>query len=745
MKPAALHSPIEPLEARVAPATLSGQALTYTDIDGDRVTITISKGTLAPSMFSFDTGGVTGDNSARQQLQGINIAVEPTCDGANISMAVVKGAQGDGLAAIGRINATGRFLGAISLEGDLGDLDAGPAPSGMPAIKSFVARTLGAYGLSTQGGSGNLEWSISGDVGSMKIAGDVKSCHVAIFGTLGPVTIGGSMIGGDTIYSGSLGTTGGIGSVKIGRDIRGGAGFGSGLISTEFNLASVTVGGSVVGGAGVESGELRSVQDMGAVKIRGSLVGGTGDASGRIDCFGDLASLTIGGSLIGAGGSHFTFPGPVSHEGQIFAIGNIGPVKIAGDVVGGRGGASAEIRSHGALASVIVGGSVLGSGFASAQIAAESAMGPVKIGGSMVGGPDPFSGFIHGYASVASVTVGGSVVSGAGQVTGYISGDGSLGAVTVRGSFIGGATNSGGLYSGSALGAVKVGGNVVGSTNPNSGIIQAVGNIPAVNIGGSLIGGSGSNYTGVVVSYAGSIGAVKIGRDLIGGSLPASAPNADASGYIDAAQRIGSISIGGSVVTGIDNSGSGALTRNGGIRAGENISAVTVKGNLIGNVSPNGSTLVQFIARGAAAPTATADVAIGKVAIGGRVEHAQIAAGYTLVAGALSAVNGNAQIGSVKVGGDWAASDLIAGIVDTDGDGFGDDDDAVIGGGVSIAKIAAILIKGVVTGDHTSARFGFTSHTIGFFQALGFKAAFSGGADIIELAPITGDVTIREI
>jgi hypothetical protein len=60
---------IEPLEPRIAPATLTGHVLTYTDVDGDKVVIGFSKGMLTDAMFTFDTGSVDGDNSVRQQLQ----------------------------------------------------------------------------------------------------------------------------------------------------------------------------------------------------------------------------------------------------------------------------------------------------------------------------------------------------------------------------------------------------------------------------------------------------------------------------------------------------------------------------------------------------------------------------------------------------------------------------------------------------------------------------------------------------
>src|SRR5262245_56373183 len=116
---------VEPLETRIAPAALAGQVLTYTDIDGDMVTITISQGTLAPSLFTFDTGSVDGDTSLKQQLQLIDLSAAADVAGANITMKVTKAADGDGFAAVGRINGGTRDFGDIVIKGDLGDFDAG--------------------------------------------------------------------------------------------------------------------------------------------------------------------------------------------------------------------------------------------------------------------------------------------------------------------------------------------------------------------------------------------------------------------------------------------------------------------------------------------------------------------------------------------------------------------------------------------------------------------------------------------
>lgn len=735
---------IEPLEVRIAPASLNGQVLTYTDIDGDHVTLTISKGTLAPGLFTFDTGSVNGENSVPQQLRAVNLTAAAGADNANILMKVVKAPGGDGLAAVGIINATGKNLGTITIQGDLGDLEAGTGPVGNPAAKAITVRSAGAYGLVTQGGGGNLVWNIQGDVASLKVTGDVKDSQINVFGKLGPLTIGGSIIGGSGTFSGAVGTTGGIGPVKVGHDIRGGTGFGSGLISTDADLVSITLGGSLIGGGGQESGEIRSVGNMGLVKIAGDVRGGTGSLSGRIDTFGNLAGLMLGGSFVGGKGDQSFTSSMIFHEGQIFAVGNIGPVKIARDMIGGPGFGSAEIRSHGATVSVTVGGSLFGGdGIASAQIATEGTLGPVTIGGSVVGGAGAFSGILHGTNVITSIKVGGSFVGVAAGTGGYVEGDSAIGNITIGGSIVGSGISSGYLIALGSMGTVKIGGSIQGGTGNSSGFISAAGSIASLTIGGSLAGGTGQSTTGTILS-SGDIGVIKIGRDLVGGSLASAASiGMDSSGYIQSTGRIKSVSIGGSVVSGIDQSSSFQLTNNASIRAGQDIGSLMVKGNLIGNTTTNGSSPVVVSALHVAAPTATSNLAIGKIQIGGRVEQAQIFAGYNSL---LAATDGSAQIGPVTVGGDWLASILVAGVRDVNADGFGNGDDAIIGGGVSIAKIASITIKGTVAGSTAAGdRFGFVSHNIGSFKAQGSAAMLTGGLDVVGFAPLTADVFLREV
>jgi hypothetical protein len=370
---------------------------------------------------------------------------------------------------------------------------------------------------------------------------------------------------------------------------------------------------------------------------------------------------------------------------------------------------------------------------------ASATIGSIRVGGSIIGGTLDNSGEIFCAGNMGFVKIGRDVLGSVGSFSGLIDTGGNLAGVMIGGSLIGGAgSGSASIVSTGDMGLVKIRDDVQGGFGNGSGLISPNGNLAGVIIGGSLIGGSGSN-SGQIFSL-GDMDAVKIGGDVRGGSISGTMATLDATGFLRSDHRIGGVSIGGSIVSGIDNSAVGELTRNATIRAGDDIGSLTVKGCLLGNVTANGASPVIISARGQTASTATSDVAIGKINIGGLVERAQVLAGYDT---ALTALNGNAQIGAVKVSGDWIASDLVAGVRDTGADGFGNATDAVIGGGPSIAKIASIAIKGIVVGSAAGGdHFGFVSHEIASFKSLGFAAVVDSP---IELSLVTADVTVREV
>ena len=117
--------------------------------------------------------------------------------------------------------------------------------------------------------------------------------------------------------------SGAIARVRVAGDVRGGSGPQSGVIQT--------VGGNVNTNAGFP---------LGPVTIGGDLRGGTADYSGYLYATGSVLGVTVGGSVVGAAGRR---------GGSVVAGGgNLGPVKITGDVRGGSGPESAALEARSA-------------------------------------------------------------------------------------------------------------------------------------------------------------------------------------------------------------------------------------------------------------------------------------------------------------------------------------------------------------------------------------------------------------
>jgi hypothetical protein len=814
---------LECLESRLAPAValVNSTTATFTDADGDKATIKVSIGTLTAGLFT------TGAMGLGEQLQTIDLSAGGF-DGANLTISVKKALAGDGLVNVGHINSTGQDLGAVTVAGDLGQIDAGDSDPAALAVKSLTVRSMGRYGTDTQSAGGSLESNFDGALGKLSIKADAINVHVNVDdgadGTIGSVAIGGSLIGGADSSSGRIFSSGDMGPVKIGHDLQGGAGGSSGSISSLGKLAAVKVGGSAIGGANTNSGLIFSAADMGVVKIgrdlqggtggnsglisssgklaganiRGSvkggagafsgailstldmglvkighdLQGGTGLSSGKIESSGTLAGVTVGGSVIG---------GSNTDSGQVFSIGDMGLVKIGRDLQGGMGGTTGLIFSNSKLAGVKAGGSVIGGiGADSGKIISIGDMGLVEFGRDLRGGTGGSSGMVNStFGRLAGVTVRGSVIGATGGGSGAILSNGDMGmvnighdlqgssgldsgrirvfgghlaGVTVGGSVIGGSNTGGQISSFGHMGLVKIGHDLLGGLGAVSGTIIGLGNLAGVTVGGSLIGGL-TSISGAIVS-GGDMGLVRIGQDLQGGSISGATANLSESGAVRSGGRIASVVIGGSVISGIDSSTTGSLSSSASIRAGNDIGSLTVKGSLIGNKNPNGDSPVIISARGQAMPGATTDVAIGKVTIGRRVENARILAGYDA---GLTPKNPDAQIGAVTIGGDWVASSIVAGVDDGVDNLFGTADDVKISGAgttnsVSIvAKIASITIKGEALGTPNSTsstdHFGFVAQQIGSLKVGGGSFALTAGPsnDSIELSPITGDLTIREV
>lgn len=669
-----LLSSLEPLESRIAPAGVvvasNGLSATYDDVDGDHVTIKTSAGNLNEAAFTIFLGATAGD----LQLARLDITGLSDFTGANITITATKAGGGDGLVAIGEIIATGVNLGKVTVAGDLGAIQAGTGTG--TALGSLTVQSMGRYGLRTQssgGGSGTLESDINGSMGAFNVNHDVSGIFLNVSNsnnaTLGPVTIGGSLIGSSDQNGGEIFSDSDMGAVKIGHDLQGGSGENAGFISCGGVLGPVTVGGSLIGGTNLQTGSIFSAGTIGAIKIGHDVLGGSGAESGYVEAIGgDIESIKVGGSLTGG----------VAGESGCFVVGD---------------------------------GSVMGN--------------------------------------IGKVTIGHDIKGGAGMVSGFIVVAGGLGDVTIGGSVVGGTNSeSGGISSGGGIGNVKIGHNLIGGDVDNTGFIESSRSIASVTINGSLIGGSatdsGEIETFGAVGEENNIGKIKIGHNLVGGSIFDTDASISRSGFIRSDGAIAGIKIGGSIISGLDDSSSGSIDSDASIRAAYDIQSFKVKGSLIGHHATNGDSWVIISAQGQEILpiNPTSDRAFGNITVGGRVEWSEFLGGYDT---ALDALDGNAQIGKVKVGGDWIASSLVAGAENSGGiTHFGDGNDSIIGGLPSTAKISQITIGGNIIGDATSANgtnhFGFVSKGLFVVKSNGETEPAAIGST--PLSPLTDDVTI---
>ena len=70
---------------------------------------------------------------------------------------------------------------------------------------------MGKFGLDTQGGTGNLTSTITGNLPKLTVAGDIQEASIHASGNIGSATIGGSLIGGAAGNSGDLTSSGDMG------------------------------------------------------------------------------------------------------------------------------------------------------------------------------------------------------------------------------------------------------------------------------------------------------------------------------------------------------------------------------------------------------------------------------------------------------------------------------------------------------------------------------------------------------
>jgi hypothetical protein len=423
---------IEPLESRIAPAAV----FTFTDVDGDKVKITASKGTSAELQAAAQFTGTTG------QLTDLDLT-SGKFNGANISIVVTQKA-GDGKVNVGMIDSTGFNLGSVKVQGDLGEIEAGKdSGKHCVALKSLTAASIGLYGTSTGAtviSSGVPKSNLLGAVGTVKITGDFNSAQFSAYSNLASdpgykiaaVSIGGSVT--KTTNGSSFFGSGGIGPLVV----QGNANDFS-VLSSSGTLSGITIkGGAEMGQLDFfTTGTIKKVSIAGNVNalfvgngaVKSLHIGGSVTEL-DVDCFkGNVGSVTVGGNF-GSEANIFCYNGKSigsvkiggDCDGSIFAFaGSIGKVGIGGSLAG-------DIEAKTKLGSVTVADNVTNSlikaGFGVNSVTtAGASMGVIKIGGNFSAstiscGTNPGSDTYYGTgddlletgsAKIASIIIGGTV------------------------------------------------------------------------------------------------------------------------------------------------------------------------------------------------------------------------------------------------------------------------------------------------------------------------------------------------
>jgi hypothetical protein len=499
---------LESLEPRVAPAAfVDATTVTYTDPEGDLVTVASSH----PIFDSALTGFTFAPSGVGEQLQALVLGHNAAKASLSFT-AAMQGVTGDGHVNVGRISATsggGTDLGAATIDGDLGQIDVGDMSIKTPGLRSLTVLSLGSEGLASQGGGGDLVSTITGSLGKLTVLADVVGAEIVTAGgaaaNIGPVFIGGSLIGGAVVAdSGAIVSAGNIGPVTIHGSIVGGGADDSGRVESQGTLGRTSIAGSVIGGAGDHSGALTCVEKSGTFTLGGEVRGGDGIQSGNV-YLGKATKITVNGSIHGG-------PGQIS--GQV-GCASAKSILVGGDITGGATQSSGRLLT-GKAGSVYVGGSVTGTSADNTGVIFGTDIRSLAVIGDLVGG-DIFgavsihnSGYIQA-ESLGNVFIGGSVHAGVDMSTGTLQ-------------------HSGAILAESFIRNLRIEGNLTGNeTNPALISARGVPRAADVAIGKLTVVGD-ATYARVVAGYDASdapvnpnaqINVVTIGGDWTASDLAA--------------------------------------------------------------------------------------------------------------------------------------------------------------------------------------------------------------------------------
>ena len=308
--------------------TNGGKSASFTDVDGDLVTVTTTKGAFAANDFTF--GGFGAGLTNGYQLQSLDIS-DAAFAGATVKFVAKPTALGgDGHVNVGVIDASGRDLAALTVPGDVSRITAGDLDPKLPGVAKLTVDSLGEFGSVTQGLQTGLSCDVMG-VGAMLVKGNVRGENLDL-GKIGHLTIGGSLIGSAATGGGNLSATAAA-KISIGGSLIAPAGTVTGEIKVSGDLGSLTIGNEVIGSAVIASGG-----KLGTVAIKGGVEGGSAASPAVISGAGALlaplkgADVAIGSITLGKGAQFLNILAGYDLSGTgVNADASVGKINIGGD------------------------------------------------------------------------------------------------------------------------------------------------------------------------------------------------------------------------------------------------------------------------------------------------------------------------------------------------------------------------------------------------------------------------------
>jgi autotransporter-associated beta strand protein len=489
--------------------SVDGKSATYTDADGDLVTVKTTRGKFDTSLFTLRAAG------AGAILQDLNIS-DPAkgFEGARLTFtATPKNGAGNRHVDVGRINAVSLDLGGVIVPGNIDVLIAGDADfTDKAGLGLLIADSVGVARNDTESfariiaegptGSILIKGSVVGATIEAGRQSGVKSIFVGgslaldpkfgrpgeldLYGSAGSIVIGGDVVGGTFSNLGVVNVDGNVGSLTVKGSLRGATGLHSGSIDVQGKIAKLLVGGNVLGGDGVHSGEIVA-ESLGFATIGGSVLGGNGIGGGSVYGGHAIGSLTIGGDVQAGDGTR---------SGSVSALlGTIAKLTVKGSLIGGAS-SDTGVLAH-KLGAITIGKDLRGANGGRVLIGADytsakTTQDALLIGSVNVGGSVSSADILAGYELSAFTPTTADAQIGAITVKGHWTASRALAGVKTLNGTHGDADDVAAFAGGNAaitsrIAKIVIGGSVNGVSNPSVLWAFEAQQFGAISIGGKAL------------------------------------------------------------------------------------------------------------------------------------------------------------------------------------------------------------------------------------------------------------------